>query len=156
MSDQQPEAARENVDPYERGPSAIAAPAAAIGDGQKAAVQQHLAGDLLDIACEWFADRIGEKVKGGARFPRPRLDDGLKPSYPLIVEGVDEALGLGVDGPRDLVVHHRLDLPGDDVKDDASADSAEYEDRQREAKSGSAKELTERRHELCNQRREPC
>ena len=58
----------QNVDPYERRPPAIAAPAAAIGDGQKAAVQQHLGGDLLDIAGERFADRIGEKVKGGAGF----------------------------------------------------------------------------------------
>ena len=61
-----------------------------------------------------------------------------------------------VDGPRDLPVHHRLDLPGDDVEDDAGADRAEEKDRQREAKSGGAKELTERRHESCNRRREPC
>ncbi len=49
-----------------------------------------------------------------------------------------------------------IDLPGDDVEDDAGADRAEEKNRQREAKSGGAKELTERRHESCNRRREPC
>ena len=53
-------------------------------------------------------------------------------------------------------VHHRDDLPGDDGEDDAGADRAEEKNRQREAKSGGAKELTERRHESCNRRREPC
>ena len=156
MPDQQPEAARQNVDPHQRLPPALAAPAAAVDDGQKTWVQQHLRGDLLDIAGERFADRVGQQVEGGAGFALARLDDGLEPSYPCIVEGVDEALGFRVDGPRDLSVHHRFDLPGDDGENDAGADRAEEKDRQREAKSGGAEELTERRHESCNRRREPC
>ncbi len=119
-------------------------------------MQQHFSGDLLDIAGERLADRVGEQVKRGAGFTLARLDDRVEPSYPGIVEGVDEALGFRVDGARDLLVHDRLDLPGDDIEDDAGADRAEHEDRQREAKSGGAKELTERRHVSCNRRRERC
>ena len=156
MPDQQAEAAWQNVDSHERLPPAIAAPAAAVDDRQKARVQQHLGGDLLDIASERFTDRVGEQVEGRARLAFARLDHGLEPSYPGIVEGVDEALRFRVDRSRDLFVHHRNDLPGDDGQDDAGADRAEKKDRQRESKSGGSEELTERRHESCNRRRGPC
>ena len=156
MPNQQPKAARQNVDSDQRLPSAFAAPTPAIHDRQEAGTQQHLGGYLLDVARERLADRVGEQVERGAGFPRPRLDDGFEPSYPGIVEGVDEPLGFRIDGLRRFPVHDRDDLPGDDGEDDAGADRAEEEDRQREAKSGSAKELTERRHESCNRRREPC
>src|SRR5271168_4082161 len=155
MPNQQAEAARQNVDSHERLPPAIAALAAAVDDRQKARVQQHLGGDLLDIASERFADRVGEQVEGRAGLAFARLDDGLEPSYSGIVEGVDEALRFRVDGPRDLPVHDRDNLPGDDGEDDAGADRAEKKDRQREPKSGGSEELTERRHESCNRRREP-
>src|ERR1700721_845417 len=94
MPNQQAEAAWQNVDSHERLPPAIAAPAAAVDDRQKARVQQHLGGDLLAIASERFPDRVGEQVEGRARLAFARLDHGLEPSYPGIVEGVDEALGF--------------------------------------------------------------
>ncbi len=99
MPDQEPEAAWQNIDANQRLPPAFAAPGAAVHDGQKAGVQQHFGGDLLDIAGERFADRVGEQVEGGAGFAFARLDDGFEPSYPCIVKGVDEALGFCVDGP---------------------------------------------------------
>jgi hypothetical protein len=119
-------------------------------------VQKHLGRKLLDIAGERLADRVGEQVERGAGFAFARLDDSLEPSDPFIVESVDETLRLGVDGPLDLPVHDRDDFPGDNGKDDASPDRADEKNRQREAKSGGAEELTERRHESCNRRREPC
>ena len=75
---------------------------------------------------------------------------------PAVLIGVDQALGLGVDGLRDLAVDDGDDLPGDERQHDAGADGAQRKDRQREAKGGGAEELTERRHESCIRRRARC
>ena len=75
---------------------------------------------------------------------------------PAGVEGVDQALGLGVDGLRDLPVDDGDDFPGDEAQHDPGADGAQEQDRQREAKGGGAEELTERRHESYNRRRGRC
>jgi hypothetical protein len=156
MSNQKPEAARQNIDSGQRLSVAIAAPASTVDYGQETRVQQHLGRHLPHVAGQRFADWIGEQVERGAGFALTRLDHGVEPSDARIVEGVDEAFGFGVDGPRDLPVHHRDDLPGDDAEDDAGPERAQQEDRQREAKGGGAKELTERRHVSYNRRREPC
>ena len=76
-------------------------------------------------------------------------------AVPLFGEDAASILAR-VDRSRNLFVHHRNDLPGDDGQDDAGADRAEKKDRQRESKSGGSEELTERRHESCNRRRGPC
>ena len=131
-------------------------PLVAVVDDDEAVPLQHLERDLLDIAGERLAGRVGQQIERGAGLALARLDRGVEADESVVVVGVGQALGLGVDRAGDLLVDDRDDLPGDDREHDAGADGADGQDRQRETKGGGAEDLSERRHVSCIRRRARC
>ncbi len=156
VADQEQESGRQLVDADQRLTDPIARAIGPIVDDDKAVPLQDLERNLLDVAGERFAGGIGQEIERRARLPFARLDRGVKADETVMVVGVRQALGLGVDGAGDFLVDHRDDLPGYDREHHARADGADRQDRQRETKSSGAKELSERRHGSCIRRRGRC
>ena len=156
VADQEQEPGRQLVDADQRLTDPVARAVGAVVDDDEAVPLQHLERDLLDVAGERLAGRVGQQIKRRAGLALARLDRGIEADEPVVVVGVRQALGLGVDGAGDLLVDHRDDLPGDDREHHARADGADGQDRQRKTKSGGAEDLSERRHVSCIRRRARC
>ena len=155
MADQQQEPGRQLVDADERLTDAVARAVGPVVDDDETVPLQDLERNLLDVAGERLAGGIGQEIEGSARLALARLDRGIEADEAVVIVGVRQAFGFGVDRPGDLLVDHRDDLPRDHREHDAGADRADRQNRQRKTKRRGSKELSERRHGSCIRRREP-
>ena len=125
--------------------------------GTKPGAQQHSGGNLLDIAGERLADRVGEQIERGAGLARARLDDGAEPPYAAVVDIVSiRPLASASMVCAISLSTTETTCQAMKVSTMPAPTALSSEDRQREAKSGGAEELTERRHGSCIRRRGRC
>ena len=156
VADQEQETGRQLVDADERLADPVARAVGAVVDDDESAPLKDFQRNLLNIAGERFAGGIGQQIERRAGLALARLDRRVEADQPVVVVGVPQPLGFGVDRSGDFLVDDRDDLPGDDREHDPRANRADGQDCQRKSKGGGAEEFSERRHVSCTRRRERC
>src|SRR5664279_4627528 len=156
MSDQDAKSTREREYLRERRSIAHRAVARFVAGVDEAGAIEKPWRQLTQIAGQRLPRAVSEQVKRRARTARARLDRLAEHANAALIVDIAEAVRLRDDRLHRFFVEEFYRLPKDDAEDEAGADRAAAEDRERQPERGRAKQLSESRHESCTPLRARC